>query len=331
MTARVEDIFSDFSFSSPLTEPPSDQANSQGFIFSTRDISGSKKHRDYDPYENIELVKDNTQAMLNKIPPQNMKHFLENNNLSGEDVILDSQDDVAKGARPKQSNTMDIRRKISEWYEEAEKEVERDLSLDISQLEIKKSAKRRPKLRDCYEGVAVGDDEAPRRPTMTLLRDFDPCFDTTDEEHVDVIYDQIDEGDTRLPVPRPRTKLPPQEQSKKINFGPSFSGKGPPKPPRSFSPSQDPSKSNSSPTSSPSKPPKSSPTLQGLKSMLSESNILKKSPQDSYMYRKSPAELHNSEAENIYIQVPVLDSRDAVISNGELNIELIIVVGQTVW
>ena len=42
------------------------------------------------------------------------------------------------GARPKNTMTMDIRKKISEWYEEAEKEVERDLSLDISQLEIRK-------------------------------------------------------------------------------------------------------------------------------------------------------------------------------------------------
>ena len=33
------------------------------------------------------------------------------------------------------------RKKISDWYEEAEAEVERDLSLDISQLENKKACK----------------------------------------------------------------------------------------------------------------------------------------------------------------------------------------------
>ena len=36
-----------------------------------------------------------------------------------------------------------VRKKISDWYEEAEKEVERDLSLDISQLEKKKIVKER--------------------------------------------------------------------------------------------------------------------------------------------------------------------------------------------
>ena len=34
-----------------------------------------------------------------------------------------------------------LRKKISDWYEEAEKEVERDLSLDISQLEKKNTSK----------------------------------------------------------------------------------------------------------------------------------------------------------------------------------------------
>jgi len=40
------------------------------------------------------------------------------------------------GARPKiRGNTIDIRSKVSQWYEEAEKEVERDLALDISALD----------------------------------------------------------------------------------------------------------------------------------------------------------------------------------------------------
>ena len=39
-----------------------------------------------------------------------------------------------------------VRKKISDWYEEAEKEVERDLSLDISQLEKKKIYKERAQL-----------------------------------------------------------------------------------------------------------------------------------------------------------------------------------------
>ena len=74
------------------------------------------------------------------------------------------------GARPKTVNTsltMDIRwemscsqwtffhgemfrKKISDWYEEAEAEVERDLSLDISQLENKKSCKEFAQRRDIY-------------------------------------------------------------------------------------------------------------------------------------------------------------------------------------
>ena len=66
-----------------------------------------------------------------------------------ENVVTDRTDEVDMklrelGARPKTCNTsmtMDIRKKISDWYEEAEKEVERDLSLDISQLEKKKLSK----------------------------------------------------------------------------------------------------------------------------------------------------------------------------------------------
>ena len=66
-----------------------------------------------------------------------------------ENVVTDRTDEVDMklrelGARPKTCNssmTMDIRKKISDWYEEAEKEVERDLSLDISQLEKTKISK----------------------------------------------------------------------------------------------------------------------------------------------------------------------------------------------
>jgi len=149
---------------------------------------------------------------------------------------------------------------ISQWYEEAEKEVERDLSLDISLLEERKNQKRPKKQKAAYEHISMaitgkpilGNGEIVPRPTMTLLRDFDPCFDDEEEniyaqnpDHDDVdigkvhdisneIYDQIDEmkvtqpneKSLQAPKAKPRTKFP-RGPPKKINFGP-------PKPPRSF-------------------------------------------------------------------------------------------------
>ena len=123
VTARVDDIFTGFSFSSPLSElTTSDDSNN------IRENTVKKKSSDYDPYENIELVK--TTTMLNKTPASRTEENVRNNNISEEeeDVLEDMMNDNharkdSLGARPKQSNTMDIRRKISEWYEEAEKEV----------------------------------------------------------------------------------------------------------------------------------------------------------------------------------------------------------------
>ena len=174
---------------------------------------------------------------------------------------------------------------------------------------------------------------------MTLLRDFDPCFDTTEEisDNDDNIYDQIDEKESSNiknktpPTAKPRTKFPSQERSpKKINFGP-------PKPPRSFSPAYEQqsrevsprqaspqdagvsSKKGSPQQVSPRRPSRTSPTLQGLKTMLSESNMLKKTVK--------PVTLNNVDAdhdhdlrpvtsdENMYVQVPVLNSCDAVYSS----------------
>ena len=78
------------------------------------------------------------------IKEQMMKENVESERIDEVDIKLREL-----GARPKTCNTamtMDIRKKISDWYEEAEKEVERDLSLDISQLEKKKIYKEKAQL-----------------------------------------------------------------------------------------------------------------------------------------------------------------------------------------
>jgi len=90
------------------------------------------------------------------------------------------------GARPKSTKTIDIRSRVHAWYEEAAREVERDLSLDIQELE--KSGKKSPKKKATYEhvmlattGRVVNDDIVPK-PTVTLLRDFDPCYEVEETE-----------------------------------------------------------------------------------------------------------------------------------------------------
>ena len=88
------------------------------------------------------------------------------------------------GARPKiRGNTIDIRSKVSQWYEEAEKEVERDLALDISALDCSAPQPRKRSSRAQYEHVSLAfagrplehNKEIVPQPTVTLLRTFDPC------------------------------------------------------------------------------------------------------------------------------------------------------------
>jgi len=208
-----------------------------------------------------------------KIDAEKNKNLMDEIMISEDDVLSDDEseneyevaEEVLKelGARPKTNNsrmTIDIRSQVSQWYEEAEKEVERDLSLDISMLEERKNQKRPKKKKEVYEHISMaitgkpilGNGEIVPRPTMTLLRDFDPCFDDEEEniyaqntDHDDVdsgkvhdisneIYDQINEmkvtqpneKNIEIPKAKPRTKFP-KGPPKKINFGP-------PKPPRSF-------------------------------------------------------------------------------------------------
>jgi hypothetical protein len=231
-------------------------------------------------YENHEkLAKENiysdcdTSGDSIKVDAEKNKNLMDDIMISEDDVLSEDESEneyeVAEevlrelGARPKTNNsrmTIDIRSKVSQWYEEAEKEVERDLSLDISMLEERKNQKKPQKKREAYEHISMaitgkpilGNGEIVPRPTMTLLRDFDPCFDD-EEENIyapntdqddgvtrrvpdisNEIYDQIDEmkvtqpneDNIQAPKAKPRTKFP-KGPPKKINFGP-------PKPPRSF-------------------------------------------------------------------------------------------------
>ena len=175
------------------------------------------------------------------------------------------------------------------------------------------------------------DDNIQARPTVTLLRDFDPCFDQVKEEEgdshgneeddeateVEELYDQIDEitisGQTEVvmdspPKAKPRKKFP-IGSPKKINFGP-------PKPPRNFN--------YSSTTKDEESKTKDIRDLSSrLKTMLSESNLvraIKKS--DVEATEKAAGDDHRAEkelcarqrntaaSENIYVTVPFLPSEE---------------------
>ena len=175
---------------------------------------------------------------------------------------------------------------------------------------------RKNRNKEAYESVTLAANNDNSKivsknstgPTVTLLRDFDPCFETTEEEleeeevseesdDCDAIYEKIrekpvDQEDApELPIVKPRTKFP-LGSPKKINFGP-------PKPPRQFNLS--PKKCEEIDGT------KTSPTFRGIKSMLSDSNLLRRVQKDS--------EIENVKecGENIYIKAPVLHSSEATI------------------
>ena len=338
---RVDDIFTGFSFSSPLKDLSSDVTD----------------HKREDPYEDIELIKNN-------IPqPTPRRSLMVNNSVSErtdvtgnifrdvrevdncDNITYNDSDTVTRdmvnnveesrvikqlGARPKNSMTMDIRKKISEWYEEAEKEVERDLTLDISQLEIRKTRVRSVPVPQSYEHVSYGvrggggggsEKNCPQKPTMTLLRAFDPCFDIVKKEddafeerdeksHTDDdsdnLYDKIDElkaAESPRAVPSP-----PAVKPRSVTSTPSPKNIGPPKPPRNYN---YPPKTEVAETISPAK--------KGLKSMISESNIFKRSPRCDEDPESVEVGTKNLErefpsggSENIYVTAPVWNSADAV-------------------
>ena len=127
----------------------------------------------------------------------------------------DEEDDILcqLGARPRikprtalhvKSSTIDIRNEIAQWYDEASREVERDMSLDLDVLEnvgtnnastaqvsdsdSDESPSDQKEPNHTYEHVALQDPGSkcqlvdgklviqPKKPTVTLLRDFDPLL-----------------------------------------------------------------------------------------------------------------------------------------------------------
>ena len=163
----------------------------------------------------------------------------------------------------------------------------------------------------------LDDGQIVPRPTVTLLRDFDPCFDDLEEEEdngdleqeVDELYDQIDAmagrqevRDDSVPKVMPRTKFP-VGSPKKINFGP-------PKPPRNFNYS-------SIKEDEESKPKETKVSPKSLKAMLSESNLLKAmkksdsspgAPADQKDFCKKQTD--KAATENIYVTVPFSSSSE---------------------
>ena len=139
------------------------------------------------------------------------------------------------GARPRakprtllcdRSSTIDIRKEITSWYDEASKEVERDLSLDLDALDSgTKSNGSKNQISDSdsdsnddekrgenhfYEHVALQNPGTscqlvngkliiqPKKPTVTLLRDFDPLLhkkETEKEKYTRETEDSSDEED----------------------------------------------------------------------------------------------------------------------------------------
>ena len=329
VTKPGEDIFAGFSFSSPLKEEFSVDVNKRE-----------------DPYEQIELTRKN--IIPQPAPRRSLTKPLEHiySDVSDSDTVtLNDSDTVTSdmvtnveearlvkqlGARPKNTMTMDIRRKISEWYEEAEKEVERDLSLDISQLEIRKIRAKSVPVDHSYDpsvytvtrgGGGSEKSSYTQKPTMTLLRTFDPCFDKIEKEAVieerdeknnsdedeeknhivyeecDSLYAKIDELKESSPtrnIASPQTTVSPR----RTNIGP-------PKPPRSFN----------HPTTSETEPEeKLSPSKKGLKSRISEGNLFRRSPRGDEKASSVPNSASEG-SENIYVTAPVWSIADAVSDN----------------
>ena len=97
------------------------------------------------------------------------------------------------GARPRQSkaDTIDIRNTISQWYDEASDEIERDLTLDLSVLELESASKissvsppsaiKEEEFEDeIFEENEVKEKGAVGQVVMqnpTLLRHFDPILE----------------------------------------------------------------------------------------------------------------------------------------------------------
>ena len=345
VTQQGEDIFAGFSFSSPLKE----------------EFSADVNKRD-DPYEQIELT--NRKNIIPQPAPRRLltkpqEHIYSDvSEVDSDTVTLNDSDTIVfdhehecdsgtvtsdmvanveearfvkqLGARPKNTMTMDIRRKISEWYEEAEKEVERDLSLDISQLEIRKIRAKSVPVDHSYDpsvytvtrgGGGSEKSSYTQKPTMTLLRTFDPCFDKIEKEAVieerdeknssdedeeknhavyeecDNLYAKIDELKESSPsrnIASPQTTVSPR----KTNIGP-------PKPPRSFN----------HPTTSGTEPEeKLSPSKKGLKSRISEGNLFRRSPRGDEKGSSVPDSASEG-SENIYVTAPVWNIADAVSDN----------------
>ena len=293
---QVQDIFalSAVTFGSPLQDGQTSMTSleSQPGFFQRQPLAYGDSEGEDDPYEDIEEIRRNLRrpdVEAPEPPPRNcilkpesvgsrkaedniysdletggeretnlMDARLEESSESEQEheYAVTEEHQTELGARPK-TYTIDIRSKVSQWYEEAEKEVERDLALDISTLEVNGPAVRKSKPKPSYEHVSlafsgrpiVGDGEVVPRPTQTLLRDFDPCHlaeeaeeharEMAEREVTNTLYDSMDQlsissGATprpgrEPPAPRPRNKVP--AVVKKINFGP-------PKPPRSFNYSQ---------------------------------------------------------------------------------------------
>ena len=174
-------------------------------------------------------------------------------------------------------------------------------------------------------GLADDQNIVPR-PTVTLLRDFDPCFDQLEEGEsngndeddegleVEELYDQIDEitisaevGMDPSPKAKPRKKFP-IGSPKKINFGP-------PKPPRNFYYS-------STKIEEDSKAGEMRDLPSRLKTMLSESNLMRaitksdvetaeKAGGEQKAEKELCARQRGSPAtENIYVTVPFLPTEE---------------------
>ena len=176
--------------------------------------------------------------------------------------------------------------------------------------------RHKEKEKEGYEHISLAvtgrpvlnDEQIVPRPTVTLLRDFDPCFDDLEEEddaddgqEVDELYDQIDEitvrqevNDEPVPKVKPRTKFP-VGSPKKINFGP-------PKPPRNFY-------YNSTKEDEEPKTKESKVSPKSLKTMFSESNLVKAMKKcEAERTVEEPSELCKKQpeqvvAENIYVTV----------------------------
>jgi hypothetical protein len=220
----TDDLFGNVSFTSPIQDlelrlppiPAPRPSKLNKSVIQTCDISEDDDVKS-DSNSDNSLEQQQSQRVVQppKVPPRNvilvpdissLNHSYENvytdiltNDNDDDEGLMDKLEDVPEaflGARPRRkqhqkrplkADTIDIRNTVSGWYDQASEEIERDLSLDLSVLEIEATPQPKPRGHD-YEHIAIDDRKVSliggqiRLQAPTLLRDFDPILNSVEAD-----------------------------------------------------------------------------------------------------------------------------------------------------